>query len=244
MEILFKHSNNGNNQKSNTLTLEEWRHKADISGLSQFYLINYNTSTLLSVQGTLTQEILNQIPPVKVIGKESFGFNINNPNNEKFIINLPSTVEEIQEQAFKCAHQYISGISLNEGLRVIKYEAFSHCSNLTNVEFPSTLKFIGTKAFSECNIRKLVFPEGFESLGSEAFSYNFNLESVVIPNSLRYISDKPFFACKSLKHIRIGLDIPRKLIYSDDQHSSIPSSKEVKFTTLQELSNYLMNGLK
>lgn len=239
MGILFKHSNNDNNQKSETLSLEEWRHRADISGLSQFYLINYNTSTLLSVQGTITQEILNQIPPVKIIGKESFGFNIYNPNNEKFIINIPNTVEEIQERAFKLIGKSISAVNLSEGLQVIKAGAFSHCVNLTNIEFPSTLKSIGSMAFRECSIKKLVLPEGLESLGSEAFSYNFNLGSVVIPNSLRYISDKPFFACTNLKHIRIGLDIPRKVVYQDARHSSIPSYKETKFSSLQEVYDFL-----
>lgn len=74
---------------------------------------------------------------------------------------------------------------------------------ITDLRFPSTLKFIGDEAFSLLglnNIKSLTFPEGLEEIGEGCFgAYTYtgcpNLASVTFPSSLKKIGRSAFERC-------------------------------------------------
>jgi hypothetical protein len=70
----------------------------------------------------------------------------------------------------------------------IPADTFNGCSSLSSVvAWPSTLKSIGTQAFSGAALTTLVLPEGFETLGQLAFKgqgLNGTLTSVTLPSTL------------------------------------------------------------
>lgn len=71
--------------------------------------------------------------------------------DETYPVSVPETlgghpVREIGEQAFKYL-EFISSVTLPEGLEIIGDEAFDRCENLAEVTLPSTLKSIGKRAF-------------------------------------------------------------------------------------------------
>jgi hypothetical protein len=63
-------------------------------------------------------------------------------------------------------------LKLPTSLLTIRQQAFSNCSQLTDVTFPSSLKSIGDFAFYECTalaINDFKLPDSLEELGNEAF---------------------------------------------------------------------------
>lgn len=55
-------------------------------------------------------------------------------------VRLPNTITAIGPSAFR--ETPVTEIELNEGLIMIGYDAFAYCKNLTELHFPSTLKYI------------------------------------------------------------------------------------------------------
>ena len=79
-------------------------------------------------------------------------------------IEFPSTIEYIGASAFGGTN--IKKLVFNEGLEEISEFAFSNCSQLTEIELPSTLKTIGESTFYQCtSLTKVVIPENVEQLG-------------------------------------------------------------------------------
>ena len=60
---------------------------------------------------------------------------------------------------------------MEEGVETISNQAFYNCTNLTNVQIPNTVTYIGTGAF---RLTK-------------------NLVNINLPNSVAYIGDQGFF---------------------------------------------------
>ena len=70
--------------------------------------------------------------------------------------------------------------------------------NINSISFPSSLKRIGTRAFSSSdytkysNLGELVFPEGLEYIGESAFANDTKMSAVKLPESLKYIGKFAF----------------------------------------------------
>lgn len=61
-------------------------------------------------------------------------------------------------------------LTIRSGVKEIQYEAFSFCSNLTSVSFPSSVTTIGDTAFEYTGITSVNFTSSITSIGSFAFS--------------------------------------------------------------------------
>ena len=65
---------------------------------------------------------------------------------------------------------------------------------MTNVDFGSGLKEIGSWAFSSCdNFKKIILPDGLQSIGEDSFSSGYTKSYVIIPNSVTEISGEAFW---------------------------------------------------
>lgn len=76
-------------------------------------------------------------------------------------------------------------LTLAEGVEEIGDGAFSVCSSLEEVIFPSTVRTLGENAFMSCAaLRSVTLNDGLERIGSRAFAYCEALGDVDVPQSV------------------------------------------------------------
>lgn len=116
-------------------------------------------------------------------------------SESKITIYLPSTLEEIQEEAFK-GFKITSGeniavtITVPEGVTAIKNEAFMQSNANPDFSKATSIKTIGDRAFykHDFTVDKVVLPDSVKELGAGAF-YSESLASILIPDSVESIGD-------------------------------------------------------
>ena len=141
-------------------------------------------------------------------------------------------------------------LTIRSGVKEIQYNAFSECSKLTSVKFPSSVTTIGTTAFEYTGITSVTFTSNITSIGSFAFSGNKNLkevdlrplplttleyglfmtsklEVVYLPKNLTNL-EQSVFSSTPLRHIFVYGDTPPSLY---DFGSSSPTFNGVETTT-------------
>lgn len=136
------------------------------------------------------------------------------PAGRKYLV-IPEGVTEIEPRVFSCCD--IESVELPDSLRTIGEGAFSHCDKLKSVkfgngiekigsqnddeggffaycteleeiEFPPSLKYLGQNAFYGCkNLRRVRFNDGIMVIDKDAFNYCTNLKEVTLPYSLQEI---------------------------------------------------------
>ncbi|MDB4334825.1 leucine-rich repeat protein [bacterium] len=68
--------------------------------------------------------------------------------------------------------------------------------DITSLQLPSTLLYIGDGAFNDNDLSDITIPEGVTFIGSKAFASN-SMESIDIPNSVTYIGQQAFWGIDS-----------------------------------------------
>ncbi|PID90047.1 MAG: hypothetical protein CSA97_04885, partial [Bacteroidetes bacterium] len=78
-------------------------------------------------------------------------------------------------------------------------DVFASSKELLSISFPSSLRYIETRAFSKCSaLRQVKLPSSLEYIGWMAFSYCSNLRKVELNGSLRTIGGRAFSDCPKL----------------------------------------------
>lgn len=95
------------------------------------------------------------------------------------ILEMPSTITEIGEYAFRYTVSYtgFKTINFNEGIQTIKQRAFLSNRGFTSIKLPNSLRFMDKFVFNTCgNLKSITFGEGmrmFRHDGSANYSgYN------------------------------------------------------------------------
>lgn len=85
-------------------------------------------------------------------------------------------------------------LKFDDGTTEIKNREYYERYDINTIEFPSTLKTIGSYAFRKCCYLKgtLIIPEGVETIKESAFRNCMNLRRVVIPESVTTIEADAF----------------------------------------------------
>ena len=137
---------------------------------------------------------------------------------------IKSGVSSIGERAFlKCS---LNSITISDSVTSIGDYAFSGCSNLENINIPSSVTNVGVEAFwktkwlaNKQNENALVIvngilidgnsasgdveiPDGVKTINPGAFSYSY-ITGVNIPSSVTNIGDEAFKYCYTIKSIKI-----------------------------------------
>lgn len=161
----------------------------------------YNVDSLV-VRGTVDDADIHTLWDASFNGRLSV-INLENAEIENGII--PEDAFWHQSEQLDPSWEFINTIHLRriilpDGVKRIEKMAFSYCSNLEEVNIPSSLQYLGTYAFSDCvNLKTdpLVFSEGFERFGNLVFSNCRSLTGeVVLPSTIKEIGDGAFFSSK------------------------------------------------
>ena len=141
---------------------------------------------------------------------------------------VPETVTVIGASAF--AGSNFKSVKLNEGVKVIEYNAFYNTAlesviipstvesieswafasyNLKSVNFAvnSCLKNIGDYAFNNTSCSEIILPETVSYMGYGAFCYSFNLKRIEIPEKVTSIMRETFAGCYTLEEVIFKGDI-------------------------------------
>ena len=97
-----------------------------------------------------------------------------------------------------------SDIKVKEGTRVIANGACIGMENLVSAELPESLICIGDEAFAECNeLKNVNIPSKLEKIRSKAF-YACKIESVDIPETISTLGFRSFEDCVRLKEVKMS----------------------------------------
>jgi len=109
---------------------------------------------------------------------------------DNYLLDTRCKYDEIAgESGLELAGEY----TVKEGTTLIADEAFFLLWDLSAVNLPSSLRYIGDGAFCSCHgLRDVVIPEGVTHIGDTAFWLNDDLQSVTLPIGLQYIGYKAF----------------------------------------------------
>ncbi len=98
--------------------------------------------------------------------------------------------------------EYITSVTIAEGVTSIGCCAFYDCKNLTCICIPSSVTKIDNFAFSGCiGLKSLNIANNITHIGESAFWGCKNLISVTIPEKVCYIEHHAFACCENLKTV-------------------------------------------
>lgn len=103
----------------------------------------------------------------------------------------------------------IKTVVLPAGITIIGSSAFDSCSNLTNVNFPTSLTHINTNSFHGTKIGSLDLSNNTSlvSIGAFAFRYCRSLTTVKLPDQLTTIEQYTFSNCSSLTTLKLPANL-------------------------------------
>ena len=168
-------------------------------------------------------------------------------------VTFPSSLKSIRKEAFR--QSKIRKIDFGPGIEKIGGYAsniFADCHNLTHVEFPPQVMYIGHSAFLNCsNLEFVTMHEGISTIERRAFDLCEKLKSVTLPKSIKYAGELSFSCIQELHtpHLFSGLpyaflsDIsvsPVKKLIVGDNEFIVPAF--LSYKTLYTLNQQCSNG--
>lgn len=97
-------------------------------------------------------------------------------------VDIPSTITKIPFLLF--CNVKIKSVILHEGLKNIGGSAFKGQKELTEIELPEGLEFIGDMAFESSGLKAIRLPNSIKLLGKSIFSSCKDLEEAVLPEGI------------------------------------------------------------
>ncbi|MCM1054503.1 MAG: leucine-rich repeat domain-containing protein [Bacteroides sp.] len=134
------------------------------------------------------------------------------PNgHENVTVNIPSQILEwkitdisnSQESTNGDSHSKIIGVVLPDSITAINDNAFSGFTNLSQLNIPSGVQYIGRAAFSHTALVSVNIPDGITEIPYEAFLDCPNLKNVRLPEGLQAIRSSAFESCNQLEELTI-----------------------------------------
>ena len=99
----------------------------------------------------------------------------------------------------------ITGVEIPSTVTEIEESAFKGCKSLKSVDFGDSIVKIGQGAFYGCESLEMInLPETVEEIGASAFYNCASLTAIIIPDSVTEIAGSAFGDCHSVKPLVIG----------------------------------------
>lgn len=175
--------------------------------------INYTTIDATTVKVTGSDEFPNKVLTipgyvtnagteytVTTVGKSAF-------EGKRWIyeLNLPSTLQKVEQSAFASCTYIEKPIVLPEGLTRIEQNAFEQCMSIPSVTLPESLTYMGSYAFRRCyELTTFKIGPNLSSIGTGVISNNSKIARVdVDPANKSYTSQAGLVYSKDLKTLFI-----------------------------------------
>lgn len=97
----------------------------------------------------------------------------------------------------------IHAVTLPNSVKIIGDDAFALLFNLSYINMPDSLEYIGNSAFWDTDIKSIDLPDSVKTISDGAFLGCEKLKKVKLPNGLEEINEYAFGKCLSLKKIDI-----------------------------------------
>ena len=102
--------------------------------------------------------------------------------------------------------EQIKKVVVNYGVTSIGGLAFSNTGNI-DISIPSTVKYIGDRAFERSAITSINIGDGVTSIGLRAFAECTSLSSLTIPDNVVTIGSYAFSGCTALRSLTLGQNV-------------------------------------
>jgi len=112
------------------------------------------------------------------------------------------SVEHIGSLAFELCSE-LKNIQIPSSVKTISSSAFRYCTGLEEIILPEGLTVIGESAFAHSGIQEIIIPEGLTSLEAGAFKHCESLKTAVIPSTFKEIPESMFYGCGKLETVNI-----------------------------------------
>ena len=155
-------------------------------------------------------------------------------------IDVDEGVRIICAGAFKNRKQ-LHNINLPRSLEEIEEEAFRGCNSLEAMHIPSKTLRVGESAFRDCvSMKTLIVDNDCIKIGERAFENCASLENVTLPDGLTELYGGVFNSCKSLKSI----DLPSCLtVIGENAFSDCVGIEKVVFPdNVTKIDDLVFNG--
>lgn len=128
---------------------------------------------------------------------------------------LPDGIKEIGIHAFaRCEN--LKKLHLPAKL-VNFFNCISGCKNLTSIEIPASVSYIGYKAFSDVSMEEISLSEGVKTLDGKVFEGNTMLKKVSLPSGIKFMAEYNFSGCSALEEFTF----PTELRVADFQKKGV-----------------------
>ncbi len=118
---------------------------------------------------------------------------------------IPEGVTVIGNWAFKNPCREITGVDIPSTVTEIDDNAFFDCTRLTEITLPEGITRIGSGAFSSCHsLKSINIPQATREIELGAFWFCSSLESIYIPENVTEIGICAFSGCTSLTSITVS----------------------------------------
>ena len=201
-EEFFTYSDNGDGTV--TVTGAKSRTSRDDTGMGVYY--EYSDGYYSSEVNIVIPETNAEGKTITKIGDSAFA---SWRNIEKVV--MSDNIVEIGNRAFGiipfinnaqgCTS--LSSIILSKNIVRIGQYAFYCCTELTRINIPSKVTYIGESAFSGCLFESLTIPDGVTTIEKYTFSSCSKLANVTLSDNTISIGESAFAGCASLRQLRI-----------------------------------------
>ncbi len=119
------------------------------------------------------------------------------------VVTVPEGVKKIKKEAFMW-NVTIEEVIIPDSVKSIGERCFTGCSKLKKVTLPQGITELSDEIFSGCKaLKEIDLPESLTKIGEEVFKYCNGLTEVTIPESVTEIGYCCFYSCKNLKKVTL-----------------------------------------
>lgn len=138
-------------------------------------------------------------------------------SNGQGVITFNKPVTYIHNYMF--SNKNITSVELPSEVEYIGEEAFNHCSKLNAIELPSSMKVLDERVFINSGVEHVALPDGLKKIEREAFWACYSLKEISIPQSVTSLGFVAFGHCEALKKIFVysptPINLSSNITYSD-----------------------------
>ena len=142
-------------------------------------------------------------------------------------VRIPETIDGMTVTAVgaNCFRERtdIAAVIFPETLRIIGYEAFYGCKNLTEITLPEGLQTIEGWAFAHSGLKDAVLPDSVTRLGYGAFYSCISLVNAELPEGVDNLGENTFRMCYRLKTVTVPATDPAidRMAFDENGHVTI-----------------------